>query len=244
MLATAPEPRPTAQWRPERLTTPEWIYRELRQRIVAGDLDGGTPLRQQHLAQQFGVSSIPVREALRMLEADGLVAIARNRGAVVCSVSLADALEIIDLRLALEPLAIAQAVPHMNRAYLRETRSILREYDQIEVPGESVALNRRFHRALYERCGSPRLLKMIDSLFDDVLRLAHLEITARVGRHKARREHARILRACESGDAGKAAQLLRDHIARSRGSLVELLDRENDLNGDPLAIGSDPESSQ
>jgi DNA-binding GntR family transcriptional regulator len=206
-----------------RVTAPEWLYQELRRRIIQGEFQPGQALRQQHLATEFGLSAIPVREALRMLEADRFVVIHANRGAVVRTVSLADAEEIVHIRLAVEPLAIVMAVPHMTPQDLDVSRSLLDSYAGNEDPFESSALNRRFHFSLYQACGSPRLLKIIDSLFDEVLRFAHVNISDQLGNEFAQHEHMSIWLACSNNDPELAAERLHAHIERSRKSLVKLL---------------------
>jgi len=208
-----------------RLTAPQWLYQALRDRIIRGELAPGQALRQQHLAREFGLSPIPVREALRMLEADRFVTIHANRGAVVCAVSLSDAQDIVDIRLALEPLAIGMAVPNMSQKDVDSSANILDSYAGVDDPIEWSTLNRRFHLSLYERCGSPRLLQMIDSLFDGILRLAHVNISTRHGNAQAHREHTQILNACRNGNANEASNRLHSHIDRSRRSLRALLKR-------------------
>ena len=206
-----------------RLSAPEWLYEVLRERIIQGDLPPGLALRQQHLAGEFGLSAIPVREALRMLAADGFVTIHANRGAVVREVSLEDALDIVDIRLALEPMALEKAVEQMDDTDIAACRRILSLFDHEDDPKVWSRLNRDFHFALYRPCGSDRLLSMIESLFDDVLRLAHITISGRQGNAPAHREHKRILAACKRREPTLAAQRLRDHIERSRRSLRELI---------------------
>ena len=206
-----------------RLTAPQWIYQTLRHRILRGELAPGQALRQQHLAREFGLSPIPVREALRMLEADRFVTINANRGAVVRSVSLSDARDIVDIRLALEPLAIGMAVPNMSRQDVNAASDLLAAYAGVDDTVEWSTLNRQFHFSLYERCGSPRLLQMIDSLFDEILRYAHVNISNQQGNEQPHREHTRILNACRNGNAQQASKHLHAHIERSRRSLNEVL---------------------
>ena len=206
-----------------RLTAPQWLYQELRSRIIRGELQAGDALRQQHLAAQFGTSAIPVREALRMLEADRFVVIHPNRGAVVRSISLAEAAEIVKIRLVVEPLALSMAVPNMTRTDVDASRQILDGFAGVEDPYELSGLNREFHFSLYHACGSPRLLAIIESLFDDVLRFAHANIAQQHGNKQAHREHRSIWVACRNGAAQQAADRLRAHIERSRNSLAKLL---------------------
>ena len=207
----------------QRLSAPQWLYQTLRDRIIRGELGAGQALKQQHLAAEFGLSAIPVREALRMLEAEQLVTINANRGAVVRPVSLLDAREIVDIRLALEPLAISMAVPRMHDEDVKSAEAILALYAQVDDPIEWSDLNRRFHFSLYQSCGSPRLLKMIESLFDEVLRLAHVNISSQQGNEQAHREHRRIWVSCRNRNAAQATQRLTAHIERSRKSLGKII---------------------
>ena len=156
-------------------------------------------------------------------EANRLVTINANRGAVVRSVSLDDVREIVDIRLALEPLAIAMAVPQMGDQDVDRARDVLESYADVDDPVQWSALNWAFHFSLYRPCGSPRLLAMIESLYDEVLRLAHINISVRQGNEEAHREHRCILASCCKRDAEQAAARLKAHLARSKKSLDKLL---------------------
>ncbi|MBS34457.1 MAG: transcriptional regulator [Thiotrichales bacterium] len=214
---------PSSESTPELLSAPQWLYQTLRDQIIRGELAPGSALRQQHLAESFGLSAIPVREALRMLEADRFVTIRANRGAVVRRVSLVDALEVVELRLLLEPAAIAMATPNMKSQDLAASAAILTRYTAVDDVQEWASLNRQFHFSLYGCCGSPRLIGLIENLFDDVLRFAHVRISVAQGNKRAHREHKSILAACRRGEAEIAAERLRNHIERSKQSLESLI---------------------
>ena len=104
-------------------TTSNLIYDELKSDIIGGKIEAGKQLRQAELAKRFGSSSIPVREALRQLESEGLVLIQPHRGATVSTFSLTEMLELLDIRLALECRALRLAVPNMtdNDIHLAES---------------------------------------------------------------------------------------------------------------------------
>ena len=96
-----------------RVSAPNTVREGLRRAILAGEFAPGSQLRQDELAQRFGTSRIPVREALRQLEAEGLVSILPNRGATVSSLSLDEVLELMEIRIALECRALRMAIPNM-----------------------------------------------------------------------------------------------------------------------------------
>src|SRR5689334_18278168 len=110
-------------------STPETVREALRVAISSGDLAPGFQLRQDELAERFGTSRIPVREALRQLEAEGFVTILPNRGAVVADLSVDEVIELLEIRIALECHALRLAIPAMGEMDLDETKKVLRSYD-------------------------------------------------------------------------------------------------------------------
>lgn len=140
------------------------ISRILADRIVTGQLEPGAKLRQDHVAEEFGASHVPVREAFRKLEAQGLAVSEPRRGVRVASFDLAEVREVALMRAELEGLALRQAAPHL-------TSSIVEEAEQATVAGDNSRdvrsweeANRRFHRLILTPCAMPRLLAAIDDL--------------------------------------------------------------------------------
>ena len=134
------------------------ISRILADRIVTGQLDPGTKLRQDHIAEEFGTSHVPVREAFRRLEAQGLAVSEPRRGVRVASFDLKEVREVAQMRAALEVLALRHAAPHL-------TPSILDLAEEATVAGDNSRdvrsweeANRRFHGLILAPCGMPRLL--------------------------------------------------------------------------------------
>src|SRR6266568_8237789 len=110
-------------------STPDAVREALRRAISAGELAPGIQLRQDELAEKFGTSRIPVREALRHLEAEGFVTFLPNRGAVVSDLSIDEVVELLEIRIALECHALRLAIPAMGEIDLDEADKILRSYD-------------------------------------------------------------------------------------------------------------------
>ena len=140
------------------------ISRILADRIVTGQLDPGTKLRQDHIAEEFGTSHVPVREAFRRLEAQGLAVSEPRRGVRVASFDLKEVREVALMRAALEGLALRHAAQHL-------TSSILEQAEEATVAGDNSRdvrsweeANRRFHTLILVPCGMPRLLAAISDL--------------------------------------------------------------------------------
>lgn len=200
---------------PAPLTT-DSVTEQLRALILNGTLGIGVQLKQEVLAKRFGVSRIPVREALKRLEAEGLVTHAPHQGSVVASRSINELLEILDMRVGLESRALVLAIPNMTETLFDEARSIMTRYDASDIPREWAELNLEFHLCLYRPCERPRLLKTIEGLVrgTDVHLRAHQSSTA--GRKSPQSEHRELLDACIARDVKRARDLLEAHIEHTQ----------------------------
>jgi DNA-binding GntR family transcriptional regulator len=209
---------------PPRITAktsaPDAVREKLRLVIISGELPPGMQLKQDELAERYGTSRIPVREALRQLEVEGYVVIHPNRGAVVADLSLDEILELLEVRIALETHALRIAVPQMGDIDLDTARAILRAYDAESDPEKWSEMNWTFHRTLYAPCNRPKLLAMIETNYGHVGRFTRGMVLPTVGKERSQREHYAILAACQKGDAGRAARLLGEHIAQTQKSLM------------------------
>ena len=192
----------------------------LREQILDGTLASGLQLRQEDLARRFGVSRIPGREALGRLQAEGLVEHVPNCGSVVASRSVDELVEMLDIRIALETLAVRLAVPNLEPADIKAVREVMRRYDASDSPRQWAELNLEFHLVLYRPCGRPRLLKMIEDLVRGVSIHLRQHISHTVGRKQPQAEHSDILKACIAGDGERAAALTQQHIERTKVALV------------------------
>ncbi len=204
-------------------STPDLIAEALRQAIQHGIFTEGQSLRQDEIATQFGVSRIPVREALRQLEAEGLVSFHPNRGAMVTSLSPEAAQEICEIRLALETTALQLAIPQLTEADLDQAATILQTTEQTTDPVQWANLNWQFHAALYTPAHRPRLLSLIKMLHINVDRYIRLQIQALDYRDHSQQEHHQLLAACQQRDEKQATEILQHHIGAAAQQLVEYL---------------------
>lgn len=199
---------------------PEIVLEGLRKLIMSGKLASGSQLRLDALAARFGTSRIPVREALRQLAAEGIVEIIPRRGAIVATLSLDDVLEILEIRIGLECRAITLAVPKMVAPDIELATRLLDEYDSKPKPQDWSEMNRAFHMALYAPCDLARLLKMIDANLNQLSRFVRMQVSQITGKEDPQREHRQLLEACVRGDAARASNILKDHIAQTQRLLV------------------------
>lgn len=198
------------------MTANQKAYLEIKRRILDGVLAEGAPIRQDEIAQEIGVSKIPVREALRRLESEGLVVITPNAGATVVRLTIDDYIEMLDIRIALECRALELAVPNMASSDIRQARQLLDAYDQAMSQEQWSDLNMRFHACLYAPANRPRLVAMIRATQDQMGRTLRMKISMVAEHGRSHQEHVQILEACEKGETALAVSLLRRHIEQTR----------------------------
>ena len=205
------------------LNTQEMIVEAMRQAILRGKLKSNQPLRQDKIAAQFGVSKIPVREALVQLKAEGLVRFKTNRGAFVSALSASEANEIYLMRIALERLALEHAIPKRTKSDLARAQSVLMLIDAEEDTTKWGELNWAFHAALYQPAKMPHLLDMIQILHRNVARYLVLYLADMDYQSKSQTEHHAILEACREQNVKEAVNLLEGHLDDARQTLVKFL---------------------
>jgi DNA-binding GntR family transcriptional regulator len=187
----------------------------LRDRILHGALAAGEPLRQEALAQELGVSRIPLREALQRLEAEGLVVLLPHRGAVVADLPLDQVRELFELRAMLETDLIRRAVPRATARDHAEVRAASEAFAAALGAGavsDLGAANFRFHQSLYRPAHRPQSMELFARLHQQSDRFLRLQLTLTDGGARAVREHRAIAAAARRRDAAGAARLIRQHI--------------------------------
>ncbi|CAN7494481.1 GntR family transcriptional regulator [Variovorax sp. LjRoot130] len=193
----------------------------LRDMILTGSLGLGVQLKQEALAKRFGVSRIPVREALKRLQAEGLVQHTPHQGSIVATQSVPELLETLDIRIGLETRALKLAIPLMKTADHKAAREIMARYDASDSPLEWAELNLEFHLCLYRACGRPRLLKMIEEIVRGIGIHLRAQQSYKAGRKSPQSEHREILKACVARDIPLAIELLEKHIEHTQRALQD-----------------------
>lgn len=211
---------------------------KLRDQIMRGEIPEGTLLRQDLIASQCQVSRIPVREALRQLDAEGLVAILPNRGAVVPQLSPADVEELFRIRALLEPEVLKASIPRLTEEDLDDAAAILRKYSrELRLPNHVSGWGRQnwqFHAKLYSRADRPHFLNIIQNINNKGERYTRLQLFLTHGIKRANAEHAELLEFCRKRDISAACNLLRRHIQYAGQSLKQALhDRRSGYEDEP-----------
>jgi DNA-binding GntR family transcriptional regulator len=207
------------------------VARRLHDRIVDGTLPPGAPIRQEAVAREFGVSRLPVREALRQLENEGLVVLRPHSGARVAVLDFEECLTIYKIRERLEPLAFSESIEHLGEERIAE---VLRAAERIETLTADhaawLAADRAFHLACYAGIPTPRLLQTIVSYWNTTQHYRRVLLSTFTERdfQLAHDEHRLIVDALVNGDVRRGEDILRIAMERSRLRLMrhrELFDR-------------------
>jgi DNA-binding GntR family transcriptional regulator len=205
----------------------EDISAALRGEILSGEVAAGEALRQDTIARRFGVSHIPVREALRELAAEGLVEIRRHQGARVCALSASEARQMLEIRCVLETQAVRWAIDHATPEDLRAAEAALDEAERITHAIDAwMHLNWRFHSTLYRAAERPRLVTLIESVDVQIDRFIRALIGSQADyRRQAEQEHRAILAAYRVGNPKAVSALLEQHMAETARRVDGLLQR-------------------
>ena len=199
----------------------------MREQIATGALQPHDQLRQENLALEFGVSVPPVREALKSLEAEGLVVYAPHRGYFVAAMSAADLADNYRIRELLETEAIRRSVPALEASDMRRMREAIRDIEQASRTENVTALaaaNRRFHFTLFEAAEMPRMTEIIRVLWEASDRYRSVYFSFPEHRRRVNAEHRQIMRAVSQRDPASAVKLLRAHREHALDSICSGLE--------------------
>jgi DNA-binding GntR family transcriptional regulator len=197
-------------------TLPERVAEQIRELICSGEVSPEAPLRQQELADRFGVSLIPVREALRGLEKDGLITFLPYRGACVAPLSVEELEQTAEMRIALITIALRKAIPKMTPDVFAHAEEIL---DQIESEGDPLRwglLILRFYETLFEPANRPLLVEAIRGLTERIQRYLHVYLVLYGQREIDLPPLRDVLLACKKCDARLAVRLIDKHSLARR----------------------------
>ncbi|MFE5797252.1 GntR family transcriptional regulator [Streptomyces sp. NPDC056503] len=212
-------------------TAQQFVLEELRSAITSGELRPGAPIRQDALAARLEVSRVPLREALKTLEAEGLVVHHVHRGYFVAELSLGDLEEIYRIRALLETEAVSRTVALRPDGLVESLEAVQCEVERAAGAGDVTAMaeaNRRFHFTLIDACGMPRLVRMITTLWDSTDAYRSLYYTDPEHRVTAVREHRGVLTCLREHDGQHVVDWLDDHRAHAVAALRTVLAPEED----------------
>lgn len=202
------------------------VFNTLRRAILMGELKPGERLMEIQLAKRLGVSRTPVREAIRKLELEGLVLMIPRRGAIVAEITVKDLEDVLEVRNALEELAVRKACMRITEEELRDLKRISGEFRHSLEAGDLIACVEKdmaFHEVIYKAAGNGRLLQMLLNLREQMYRYRMEYMKDKRMHHLLVEEHDTIRRALKKRDVEKAANAMRTHISNQKDSMVQAL---------------------
>jgi DNA-binding GntR family transcriptional regulator len=203
------------------------VANRLRQEILSGALKPGQKLDQTSIANRFGISRMPIRDAFRILEGEGLVRLKAEKGAFVAKIDLEEFIQIYQVREVLEALAIRLSVPHMRDHEVKELADSVVKMEEAAKKGELgrwVDLDRHFHLSAYQKCQNPTLLKVIIGFWNSTQQYRRIFLSDNSTTEDTLKQHKLLLEAIRGRDGELAAQLMTEHI---RGTVRALLQNQH-----------------
>lgn len=190
----------------------------LEARILSGELLPGTRIRQEHLAEEFSVSRMPIREAMSVLQSRGLVRLVPATGAWVSSLDLEECREIYLLRERLEPFLLGEAIASHTEDSLKELEQLVRAMEHVNDVSDFVDLDRQFHLSSMGPAGMPRLLSIAEQQWNSTqhYRRAAVQLAGLTNIEETFYEHRMILSSVRRKDKDSAEDLFAMHIRRTR----------------------------
>lgn len=205
-------------------TIPDLVAGKIHDRIMSGEIPPGSHLRLSELAKEFGTSQMPIREAVRRLEALGLVDIHAHRGAFVRQLSKKDFEDTMEVRMILERTAIERAASRFSSDLADQARDLLARHNHMHSEGDEIAareLHTEFHHFLYRASGSDWLVRAIDPVWRNSERYrfgSSRDKHSHDGNHAL--EHEEIVAACESGNTIRAGEALLQHLSSASERMI------------------------
>lgn len=209
------------------------VFQTLRQAILRGELKPGERLMEIHLAQKLGVSRTPVREAIRKLELDGLVLMIPRKGAVVAEITVSDLEDVLEVRMALEELAVKHACRRITQEQLKELTVLAEEFRKSLQGGDVGACaqaDMAFHDAIYESTGNNRLIQILNNLRERMYRYRMEYLKDQQSHAQLLKEHEEICRALQERDEKAALASISCHIERQKEHIISVLNQKEQQN--------------
>jgi DNA-binding GntR family transcriptional regulator len=205
------------------LALSQQIANSLKEEILSGKFPPGVRIRQEDIAEQFGASRSPVREALRILEAEGLINLVAHTGAWISHLSLAECEEMYQLRERIEPLLLRLSIAHISDETILKLQELAGEMEATSDVEKFLKLDREFHLLSYSGAETVLVGEMVNRLWNTTqhYRRAYSQMMAASSFKPAHYEHHLLLSALKKRDADDAERILFGHIRRTRLELAQ-----------------------
>lgn len=195
----------------------------LKEDILSGKYPPGVRMRQEDIAEQFGASRSPVREALRILEAEGLINLVAHTGAWISHLSLSECEEMYQLRERIEPLLLRLSIPHITDSIISELEDLVLQMESTQDVETFLRLDRQFHLLSYSKAETILVGEMVNRLWNTTqhFRRAYSQMMAATSFKPAHYEHHLLLNSIIKRDLDDAERILLGHIRRTRLELAQ-----------------------
>jgi phosphonate utilization transcriptional regulator len=200
------------------------VQQEIERAILSGEYEPGAKLTEASIADRLGISRGPIREAFRMLEEAGLVRTEKNRGVFVRSIPLDEAVEIFDLRAAMEELVGRQLAERIKPAELKEVRALVDAMERAAKEKDARSyhlMNLQFHNRLVELTGNRKLTALYRKLINELSLFRRINLSVESMLPASASEHRQIVKAIASGDSQAAGKALYEHVMESKARTIE-----------------------
>lgn len=202
------------------------VFQTLRQAILKGELQPGERLMEIHLAQKLGVSRTPVREAIRKLELEGLVDMIPRKGAVVAEITVSELEDVLEVRMALEELAVKRACRNMTPEQLERLKHAEAEFKRVLYGNDLIACaqaDEAFHEVIYGMTGNKRLVQILNNLREQMYRYRMEYLKDRKSHAVLVREHEEIIEALETNNEEMALRATAVHVEGQKENIIRQL---------------------
>jgi len=205
------------------LALSQQIANSLKEEILSGKYPPGVRIRQEDIAEQFGASRSPVREALRILEAEGLINLVAHTGAWISHLSLSECEEMYQLRERVEPLLLRLSIPHITDSLIAELQDLVMQMEATTDVETFLRLDRQFHLLSYSKAETVLVGEMVNRLWNTTqhYRRAYSQMMASTSFKPAHYEHHLLLASIIKRDVDDAERILFGHIRRTRLELAQ-----------------------
>ena len=206
------------------------VFQQLKNSILAGEFENGAELREIALAKKLGVSRTPVREALRQLEQEGLVVMIPRRGAQVANITEKDLNDVLEVRIALENVAIEKACARMTEEEMRRLWLAAKEFEHTIAEGNLVKLAEAdvaFHEVIYQASDNKRLIQVLNNMREQIYRYRVEYLKEGETRDVLVKEHEELTKAIRERDVDRAKQLSFQHIENQRMAIMRSIEAED-----------------
>lgn len=209
------------------------VFNTLREAILRGDLKPGERLMEMQLASKLGVSRTPIREAIRMLEQEGLAVTIPRRGAEVARMTLKDMEDSLEIRDALDEFAVKIACDRITPEQLEKLREIKKEFEHCTKTGDVKRIAQAdiaFHDVIYDAANNPKLVSILESLREQVYRYRVEYLKNSENYPILIEEHKTILEGLEARDRKKATQAMHEHVANQAAAVKAVIEKQDQNN--------------